>query len=150
MEPADTKICCNCHRSLPFDMFYKSSWHRSRRHSYCKECFKKLRKEKGWGRDKKVAYAGHINRKFGISVEDYAGMLKKQKGVCAICGQPETMIRRGRVVQLSIDHCHDSGMIRGLLCNNCNKAIGCVHEDVEILQKAISYLKKYQSKIKVI
>lgn len=81
---------------------------------------------------------------FGISLDDYNRMLGEQNGVCAICGKPEN--RKGRngtnVRQLAVDHCHDTSKIRGLLCSSCNQGIGFMDHKVDILMRAIDYLKR--------
>lgn len=79
-------------------------------------------------------------RKFGITSEIYSRMLHEQNGVCAICGNPETATRLGVVKALSVDHCHSTGRIRGLLCSDCNTGIGKLKDDLKILQNAIQYL----------
>lgn len=88
-----------------------------------------------------------IVMKHGITSIDYEKMFKKQNGVCAICNKPETMSDRyGRTASLSVDHCHITKNIRGLLCSACNTSIGKFEDDVERLRKAIKYLKKYKKK----
>lgn len=74
--------------------------------------------------------------KFGLTVEDYDEMLEAQGGGCAICGR--TVAEEGR--RLSVDHCHESGMVRGLLCNRCNRGLGLFQDSVHNLSEAISYL----------
>jgi len=80
---------------------------------------------------------------YGITVEQYAEMLDAQNGVCAICGRPETHIRKGTLCQLAIDHDHESGQVRGLLCNNCNRAIGLLKDNPKILRSAADYLEDF-------
>jgi hypothetical protein len=75
-------------------------------------------------------------RKYGISLEQYDEMLKAQQGVCAICA---TSCDTG--MNLAVDHCHVTNKVRGLLCKNCNTAIGLLKEDVENMNKAINYIK---------
>jgi hypothetical protein len=75
-------------------------------------------------------------RKYGISLEQYDEMLMAQDGVCAICA---TSCDTG--MNLAVDHCHDTKKVRGLLCKNCNTAIGLLKEDVENMNKAINYIK---------
>jgi hypothetical protein len=79
------------------------------------------------------AYA--IPSKYGISVAEYDALLAKQGGICAICSRTCSTGRR-----LSVDHEHDSGRIRGLLCNSCNRAIGLFGDDPARLHAAIAYL----------
>jgi hypothetical protein len=82
-------------------------------------------------------------RKFGISRQEYANIFLKQNGVCAICKQPETATRLGTVKSLSVDHCHTSGKVRGLLCSDCNTGIGKMKESREALLAAIRYLDEH-------
>jgi hypothetical protein len=81
-------------------------------------------------------------KSFGITVNDYLRMYHEQKGVCKICGKEETVKNgpSGKLKDLSIDHCHKTNVIRGLLCNNCNRAIGLLNDDVNVLKSAIQYL----------
>ncbi len=81
---------------------------------------------------------------FGISLVEYQEMLIKQRGVCAICGNPETDIRAGKVRALAVDHCHNSDKIPELLCGGCNKGLGNFKEDPQRLLNAIAYLKKHK------
>lgn len=79
----------------------------------------------------------------GITNEEYVRLLKQQNGVCAICHQPETMVRGGRVQHLSVDHSHATGEVRGLLCVGCNTALGSMKDNEEHLLAAVEYLKNY-------
>lgn len=93
--------------------------------------------------NKEALRAGERKRKFGISAEQYAKIFKSQNGTCAICNQPETATRMGKVKSLSVDHCHKTGVIRGLLCSDCNTGIGKLKDDPKILHSAIQYLRKH-------
>lgn len=75
--------------------------------------------------------------KLGIkmSYEEFKQMLKKQKGLCAICNKEETKRR------ISVDHNHKTGKVRGLLCQECNIALGLLKDNPKLLKKAINYLK---------
>ena len=83
-----------------------------------------------------------LRKNYGIDLDEYNAMLAKQHGVCAICGEdePNEHGRTGKKFRLSVDHCHDSGTIRGLLCQRCNRAIGLLKDDPILLRRAISYL----------
>jgi Recombination endonuclease VII len=76
---------------------------------------------------------GHLKRRYGISRADYAALLARQGGVCAICGKPPEKT-------LCVDHCHSTGRIRGLLCRKCNFGLGCYAEDQAALIAALAYL----------
>lgn len=82
-------------------------------------------------------------RKYGISLEDYNSLFTKQHGVCAICLCPETRvdIRTGRIMALSVDHCHTTGKVRGLLCFKCNGILGWAKDNPVILNRAAAYLE---------
>lgn len=89
--------------------------------------------------------------KFNLTINEFRKMFEEQKNLCAICLQPETRIFNGRganagkmkIAKLCVDHCHASGKVRGLLCHDCNTAIGKMKDDVQRLQKAIDYLNKH-------
>ena len=76
-------------------------------------------------------------RKYGITLEDYYNLLKKQGNVCAICST-ETPTGIGT---FHVDHCHKTGKIRGILCSKCNHSLGLFNEDENIIYKAYEYIK---------
>jgi hypothetical protein len=80
-----------------------------------------------------------IKRLYGLEKNEYDSLLEYQEHKCYICGTPEEQCSKGT---LNVDHCHSTGKVRGLLCLNCNTAIGHFREDPELLQRAIEYLKK--------
>jgi len=81
---------------------------------------------------------------FGITLIQYNDILSKQNGVCAICGKKETAFDKKQKVlrNLSVDHNHTTGKIRGLLCGNCNLLLGKANDNKQILINAIEYLTK--------
>jgi len=89
-------------------------------------------------------------RRFGITRQEYAEMFHRQNGVCAICSQPETATRLGKVKALSVDHNHKTGSVRGLLCSDCNTGIGKLKEDRNIFLSAIQYLDEHSDKEEVV
>jgi hypothetical protein len=86
-----------------------------------------------------------LKRKFGITLEEYDRRLEEQNFGCAICGQPETSTYKGTVRRLAVDHDHETGEIRGLLCGSCNSGIGLLKEDPEILLAAVDYLGGFRN-----
>lgn len=78
----------------------------------------------------------NLDRKLG-GPSLYQQMFKKQRGRCAICRKPETS---QRYKTLTVDHCHSTGKIRGLLCSNCNRGLGLFREKVRVLRRAANYL----------
>lgn len=79
---------------------------------------------------------------FGIGITEYKQLLEIQNNTCAICNNPETVKRKGKLKNLAVDHCHKTGKIRGLLCARCNKAIGLLKDDINIINNCVNYLQK--------
>lgn len=75
-------------------------------------------------------------KKRGITEDQYEVMVREQKGACAICGRTDR--------KLDIDHCHTSGRVRALLCGPCNRAIGFMNDDTDLLLSAITYLESHK------
>lgn len=91
---------------------------------------------------------GQLRKKFGdtFGVVALRDMLARQRGLCAICGKPETAkSRTGTVKLLALDHDHRTGRPRELCCQNCNHMLGCVNDDREILLRAAAYLDKHEA-----
>jgi hypothetical protein len=85
-----------------------------------------------------------LKRNYGMTVEQYHEMQIKQDFCCGICGSKESGSKR--CDKLFVDHDHDTGKIRGLLCHKCNMALG-VFKNKQLLEKAISYLDKYEEMV---
>jgi hypothetical protein len=86
--------------------------------------------------DKSLARAAYLQRTYGITDKQYAAMLKKQGGKCAICGAAPKRKR------LSVDHDHKTGFPRGLLCLRCNQGVGYFYDDPVRIAKASTYLEQ--------
>lgn len=123
---APHQVCKTCGVDKPAGE-YRSNWRRESCLDFnCHEC------------------VSHINRlaRFGITPEQYQEMLDAQGGVCAICEGPERSTdKKGRIKAFAVDHDHDTGAIRGLLCANCNKGIGNLGDSVDTLISAAAYLE---------
>lgn len=79
---------------------------------------------------------------FNLSVGEYEAILRKQEGKCALCGfipSGQDTFRKGK--SLAVDHDHITGQVRGLLCDLCNRGIGQLHDDPELLRKAADYVE---------
>lgn len=86
-----------------------------------------------------------LRKNFKITLDDYNNILMSQNGKCAICCKDETEYNKnGHKFSLSVDHCHTTGKIRGILCGHCNKSLGGFKDSIELLEKAIEYLKKHK------
>ena len=82
----------------------------------------------------------HISYTFGMTLFEYNELFVKQEGCCGICKQHQTTFER----RLAVDHCHETGKIRGLLCMKCNQGIGQLKDSIEVLSNAIEYLKEFK------
>ncbi len=80
---------------------------------------------------------------YGITLKEYDDLVLKQNGLCAICGSKETLTFKGKIKRLSVDHNHTTKRVRELLCDSCNKCIGLVNENIDVLARMVSYLKKH-------
>ena len=99
----------------------------------CRGCDKERGKEY-YNRIKKFSEK-RIEKAYGITKKDYDFMYETQEGKCQICGEKHKT--------LCIDHDHNTGKVRGLLCNHCNWAIGHFRDDVERIENAKNYLEKH-------
>jgi Recombination endonuclease VII len=134
------RVCCTC--KLPKDIkedYYSVSMRR------CKECERKRKKEERKRRSHHITDRRKwLKKNYNITQEIYDEMYKNQNEVCAICNEKEiNSYIKGR---LSIDHCHSTMKIRGLLCRNCNLALGHFKDSPVLLLKAIEYLNENYSK----
>lgn len=83
----------------------------------------------------------YYKRTYGLSIEQYLDIAEDQNFVCAICGQENFPMGVNHSGLLVVDHEHSSGQIRGLLCHNCNRALGLLQDSVSTLLAALSYLE---------
>lgn len=102
----------------------------------CVDCFDDSTDEVRRERQKR---SYNLSKKFGISIETYESLLDRQGGVCAICFSPPKKRR------LAVDHCHGSGMVRGLLCARCNQGVGYFADDPVRMERAAQYCREAES-----
>lgn len=154
------KRCSKCRIVKPLLEFRKQKSKLMGVHSYCKTCHTEYNRQyrkrnRQHIRDYDRQYHNHnkywqqpevkerkrnevLKRKFGITTEQYSQYLIKQNDSCAICGKESSESKR----RLAVDHNHKTGKIRGLLCKDCNIALGLFKDDIKLLEKSISYLKQ--------
>lgn len=124
------KRCPDCGESKALDEFPRNKRTRDGFAAYCKPCHN----ARG-GESKQRLYGGsrhyQLMRRYGIGADDFDRMLAEQGGVCAICGRegPE-----------HVDHSHDTGEVRGILCFNCNGGLGQFRDSADTLRAAAEYL----------
>lgn len=92
--------------------------------------------------------AADFKARYGIGAAEYQAMFDQQKGLCLICEKPETSLNQltHEPRLLSVDHCHDTGKVRGLLCKRCNTGIGAFEEDPDLMKAAIRYIRRHKPK----
>lgn len=134
------KFCSNCGTSL----ILGDNWTEARKKHHMNSCNKcNSNKNREWrnknpGKARISAKYSKMKSNYGLTKDQYLNLYSETNGCCFICGEHESLFKRG----LHVDHCHTTGMIRGLLCSNCNTALGKFKEDSIILEKAIQYLNR--------
>lgn len=121
--------CCTCGVVKPPSEFWKRSININGLSGSCKSCARTYARQH------------ELKTRYGVSVEKYSEMLVSQGGRCAICGaeNPEPSNRKG---YFSVDHCHETGEVRGLLCTRCNSGIGMLGDSPRNAMRAYLYLSK--------
>ena len=144
-EPKDAamKVCVECGAEKPKPEFPADPNRKGGLHPYCKPCkasFQRAANAK-WKAENPEAYrraqkSQNLKRMgIGMTIEIYEAMLAEQGGRCLICkDQPDPMA-------LAVDHCHETGRVRGLLCRGCNVGLGHFTDDPERLRAAADYLE---------
>ena len=91
---------------------------------------------------KKYKRAWHLLKNYGLTIEDYNKILGDQNNKCPICDEKLKVIGINDVRKPNIDHCHVTGKVRGILCHRCNKALGLLRDDIQIIERALNYIRK--------
>lgn len=131
-------MCKNC-----YDKWLKStnpeylSRQQDSNKKWVKENVQRVRAHKEKWRLKQDPVYNHFRKlkRYNLTVQDYEEMFKKQNGVCAICGRPPSKNK------LAVDHCHETGKVRGLLCFRCNFGLSYFSESSGMMHKAAKYLE---------
>jgi nitrate/TMAO reductase-like tetraheme cytochrome c subunit len=117
------KECSRCRVAKPHSEFGKNARMDDQLDYYCLDCRR----------------ANKLKQRYKVTPEDYDRMYEEQGGVCRICHKECCTGKR-----LAVDHCHETGKVRGLLCSNCNRGIGHLQDSVELLLRAADYLRNSQ------
>lgn len=83
----------------------------------------------------------YLRRCYNIGVSDYEAMLEDQNHCCKLCDGEGFVMAKHHSMKLVVDHCHITGAVRGLLCHNCNRALGLMQDNTQTLRAAIDYLE---------
>lgn len=148
------KKCTRCLKLQPLDQYPTHKNYKDGLSSWCRVCLKKNTAD--WAkRNPEKAKAGELRResrclinqtrrkwklkaRYNLTIEQYDAMVLAQDNKCAICN---TDGKHGTKGKLFVDHNHHTGKVRALLCDSCNKVLGCAFERIERLESAIKYLK---------
>lgn len=143
-----TKTCTKCKTPKTLDAFSISTsvvWQRRYRGSWCKACVATSHRDKRkCPKGRRAILNSEKKKMYGITQDQYEAMYAQQKGLCAICHQPEkTPTNDGKAIRmLAVEHCHRTGAVRGLACRSCNSGLAQFRDDPELLRSAIRYLER--------
>lgn len=133
--------CNKCNTIKPVSDFYKDRPNGSKRYE-CKQCHLSYYKErwasadKTYRKDRFKSHRKNLLGKYNLSPDDYAKLVENQGGCCAVCDvKPDEL--------LFVDHCHESGLVRGLLCRRCNMGLGMLGDDLSGIERAYQYMRKH-------
>ena len=151
------KYCPQCGETKIRLNFYKHPSTKDKLTKLCKDCYAENTKERRalpgnkerqrlaqekWRKNpknKRAELSSRYKAQYGITLDIYEEMLEKQNGKCYICGNEANY--NGK--PLYVDHCHDSGKVRKLLCQHCNTGLGMFRDNPELLIKAADYVKEH-------
>lgn len=133
--PEGMGYCTKCDSYKPLDDFLDSKEGFNGKNPHCREC------RRAYNEKTRARRALRMKRRnYGVSETEYLAMWEQQGGVCAICGKPETKVHKGAPVLMAVDHNHQTGKVRGLLCYVCNLGLGIFRDDRDLIQRAVDYL----------
>lgn len=154
------KVCRTCEIQKPVGEFHKARRNADGLDSHCRQCcavrtrrwrednaVRHKKQVRGW----QIANPERVERnsqrhrmaKYGMTPDEYQELLDTQGAVCAICNKQEDAERKdGSRRALAVDHCHEVGTIRGLLCASCNIGLGCFKDSPDLLRSAAQYVSR--------
>ena len=141
--PAGLKRCYKCGRILPIGEFQRNRRTKDGLQARCRHCGRTYEQNFMTPERKRAK----ILRRHGITPSEYDRLFLNQQGLCAACGNKETRINplTGNPIPLSVDHDHETGRIRALLCHGCNAALGHLKEDVVRIRALLAYAEWCQA-----
>lgn len=130
-------VCTRCGEQKLVTQFNKNCRTSSGFAHACKDCARDDRKRVTADPNRKLSW--HLKSLYGITLDEYREMLESQDGRCKICSKTAEELGEPR---LSVDHDHETKVVRGLLCGNCNRGLGKFRDDPGLLRSAIQYLEE--------
>jgi hypothetical protein len=145
------KKCTDCRKDKPLRDFGKSSQYRDGHKYWCKECISRRNKTES-SRERHRQYRkterGRESRRwielkatYGLSRADYDHLLERQGGGCAVCGSTDPTRGGNSTKYFTVDHCHVTNKIRGLLCGLCNTGLGSFRDNPDVMESAAHYIR---------
>lgn len=140
-----TSYCPSCERELPLGLFYLRG-DTGKPRVYCKKCIADKARERNKTDKAKEANRQrsrkHILKSYGMTEEEFDTLLSSQNSQCKICKTDliPTGTREELVKIACVDHCHNTGKVRGILCRKCNSGIGYFKDNPDLVGQAVSYL----------
>ena len=125
----NVRVCYSCKETRRVHQFYGDG-------NECKGC-QSIRKAKSYLENQPKHRESWLQKNYKISVQEYEDQFRAQTGICAICKRTDLSGRR-----LAVDHDHETGRLRGLICLKCNRGLGCFDDNKEFLANAVTYLKE--------
>jgi hypothetical protein len=105
---------------------------------------KNLDTQKAWRERSNNRRNAVLKHKYGITIADYERMLEAQGGRCDICRTDDPGQNQESRYSFHVDHCHETGVVRGLLCDRCNRGLGFFFDNADRLSAAVLYLRKHE------
>jgi hypothetical protein len=130
------KSCARCRVTKPIAEFRLFNQSLDGHNPTCKQCMRDSDKKRRAALTKDEKWRQHLWDTYRITFDDYEAMLVAQKHSCFICERHVSEVR------LVVDHCHDTGEVRGLLCTGCNTSLGQFGDAPRALERAIAYLRR--------
>ncbi|SRR5258707_11806307 len=137
----DRKICSSCRQDLPVTDFYRDKTFKDGRQNQCRECKTKANKKwraKNAAKMRSYAAEWHRQKRYGLTHDEFTARVEACGNRCEICRKPQ----HPSFKVLDVDHDHETGKFRGLICRDCNTALRC--EDPAILRAMADYLEKHR------
>jgi len=144
-----TKNCRLCNQKKDISRFSIRNKETGSRRTECKDCLnirRKSQKSYGkWHKENKERLSKYnrehrLKTKYNMTIQQFNDLLTLQGGKCAICETKNPKTSKKNESGWHVDHCHSTGVVRGILCACCNPALGGFKDDIKILNNAISYL----------
>lgn len=142
------KVCTVCKKTKELENFYNYKAYKDGLSYRCKECDNLSRakwSDKNPDKAKESQRKRNLKHKYGLTIEDYDNILKSQGNSCAICFKKDSEVTGDRFskIKFAVDHDHATGKVRGILCNQCNRALGMFLDSKEVLLSAMNYLETH-------